>query len=125
MHITVNEKVYDVPDGAGVSVTDKGVFVNGQKVPHGVKSEILIKIEGGVANIRADVGSVEVRGDVTGDIRCGGSVKVVQGVSGSVHADGTAEVGGNVGGDVIAGGNVTCGKVAGNIEADGSVTETG
>lgn len=120
MKITVNGKVYDVPDGASISVTDGAVTVNGQKVPNGVKQEIKITVEGGLANLRTEVGSVTVHGNV-GHVSADGSVTVDGKVEGDVNCGGSVTCG-DVGKDVKAGGSVKCGKVGGNVKAGGSVS---
>lgn len=62
---------------------------------------------------------IEFQGDLA-TLDCGGSVNVKGNVLGNVDSGGSVECG-DVGGDVDAGGSVKCGKVNGDVDAGGSI----
>lgn len=82
------------------------------------KKQFLLCIEGKAKNVVSDF-SVQVDGDVVGDISAGQAVSCGD-VGGSVRA-GTGLECGDIGGDAFAGAGIECGDVAGNLTAGGSV----
>lgn len=104
MFITINDKLYNVPDGASIQVRDNQVFVAGKPLVDIPRSgSIYVHVEG-------SVGSIETSGDV----------RVAMDVKGSVNAGGTV-VCGNVGANVNAGGNVSCYRIEGEVAAGGNI----
>ena len=100
--ININGKSIQV-SGNNISVINDKVYVNGKLVTEGLSGNVNISFEGELANLKAD-GSVEVNGEVLGNVDAGGSVKCE-----------------NVQGYVDAGGSVNCKNVGGNIDAGGSI----
>lgn len=82
------------------------------------KKQFLLRIQGKAKNIVSDF-SVQVDGDVAGDISAGQAVSC-EDVGGSVRA-GTGLECGDIGGDAFAGGGIECGDVDGNLTAGVSV----
>lgn len=82
------------------------------------KKHFVLRIEGKAKNIVSDF-SVQVDGDVAGDISAGGSISCGD-VSGNAHA-GTGLECGDVEGDAFAGAGLACGDVSGNLTAGGGV----
>ncbi|EFV73046.1 hypothetical protein HMPREF1012_00968 [Bacillus sp. BT1B_CT2] len=99
--VTVNGVRYE---GNNITITNNKVLIDGQAVESSVSGEVKVKIEGSPVKVYSDA-SVEVRGDVLGDVDSGGSVNC-----------------GNVKGNVDAGGSVCCGTVGGSVDAGGSVS---
>ena len=90
--------------GDSICITNGNVVVNGKTVMSEIKvSTLHIKVEGDIKSLKCD-GSVEVNGNVLGNVDCGGSF-----------------TGNDVGGDVDCGGSFTGGNVSGDIDAGGSV----
>ena len=83
------------------------------------KKQFLLRIEGKAKNVVSDF-SVQVDGDVVGDISAGQAVSCGD-VGGSVRA-GTGLECGDIGGDAFAGAGIECGDVAGNLTAGGGVS---
>lgn len=100
--VSVNGKTYTVTGKNIVMINDK-VYVDGKEITSAESQTINIIVEGNANQVQCN-GSVEVRGDVNGNIDCGGSV-----------------VCGNITGDIDCGGSVTCSEVKGDIDAGGSV----
>ena len=102
--ITINGHTYHV-SGNNISVINNDVIVNGVKINTGekLKDIVTIKFDGCLATLHSDV-SVDVLGDVRGNVTAGGSVKCEK-----------------VGGDVSAGGSVRCSQIDGRVVAGGSV----
>lgn len=118
--VTINGNTITVPGGCSVSVVNGEVFVNGARyAPDLASRELRVIVEGSVHELRVDRGSVEVRGDVTGMVECGGSA-TVGGVVNDVDAGGSVNCR-TVGMNVKAGGSVNCGNVGGKVSAGGSV----
>lgn len=114
---TVNGKTYR---GQNVSIINDEVFVDGQRVEGSDEGRIVrVVIEGDVSLVECDA-SVEVRGNVEGDVRAGGSVNC-KAVGGDVHATSNVNCKAVVG-SVRAGGNVNCKAVGGSVHAGGNVS---
>lgn len=120
--ITVNGRSINIPDGANVSIINDVVIVNGKPWDGNEKLSGIVRVEvqGSLMSLNVERGSVEVHGDVHGNVNCGAGAKVDGNVKGSVDA-GASVTCNDVGGDVDAGGSVKCGKVGGDIDAGGSV----
>jgi phage baseplate assembly protein gpV len=119
--VVVNGTRVEVPDGSNVSVINGVIYIDdqpfgGDSKPTGVTKLV---IEGAVVNIKTDRASVEVHGEVKGDVDAGGSVTCGN-VGGKVSSGGSANCR-DVNGNVSAGGSVNCGKVSGKVSAGGSV----
>ncbi|EWH19965.1 hypothetical protein [Bacillus haynesii] len=99
--VTINGVTYE---GNNITITDNKVQIDGRTVECGVTGDVKVKIEGSPVKVYSDA-SVEVRGDVLGDVDSGGSVNC-----------------GNVKGNVDAGGSIRCGTVGGSVDAGGSVS---
>lgn len=98
--ITINGKKYEAPEGKTLKVDGNKVYIDGELVAEGFKSQVLdIRWEGPAINVESE-----------GDIHCGD-------IQGSVNAGLNAHVEGSVGGDVKAGTDVNCKDVQGNIKA--------
>ncbi|ARC58826.1 hypothetical protein J5TS1_31870 [Bacillus licheniformis] len=98
--VTINGVTYE---GNNIIITDNKVQIDGRTVERDVTEDVKVKIEGSPVKVYSDA-SVEVRGDVLGDVDSGGSVNC-----------------GNVKGNVDAGGSVRCGTVGGSVDAGGSI----
>ncbi|AYC51937.1 hypothetical protein [Bacillus licheniformis] len=98
--VTVNGVTYE---GNNITITNNEVLIDGKAVESSVSGVVKVKIEGTPAKVYSDA-SVEVKGDVLGDVDSGGSVNC-----------------GNIKGNVDAGGSVRCGTVGGSVDAGGSV----
>jgi hypothetical protein len=114
--VIVNGNSIEVPDGASISVVNGTVYIDGNQVGSAVNNQIKIKVEGTLASLTVDRGSVECQ-NVEGNVKCGGSATAAN-VGGKVDAGGSVQCG-DVGGDVDAGGSVQCGKVNGSVDAGG------
>lgn len=114
--INVNGKIYK---GNNISITNGHVIIDG-KEQDGEKLSGVVKVivEGDIENVKSDE-SIEVKGNVKGNVDAGGSVQC-ENVGGDVDAGGSINAG-DIEGDVDAGGSVNCGKVGGDIDAGGSV----
>lgn len=99
--VNINGVTYE---GNSITITNNEVLIDGKVVKNSVSGVVKIKIEGNPAKVYSDA-SVEVKGDVLGDVDSGGSVNC-----------------GNVKGNVDAGGSVRCGTVGGSVHAGGSVS---
>lgn len=106
MNIIANGQIINsvISTGNNVTITSAGrtVYVNGIQID-GTPDTLDIRIEGGVANVKAERGSITC-GDVQGDVDAAGSVSC-----------------GNVAGKVDAGGSVSCDNVASSVSAGGSI----
>jgi hypothetical protein len=121
MRIQVNGQTLTVPDGANISISGDTVTVNGDLIGASLTAGIQrLVIEGNCGSITTQRASVEVTGDVTGDINAGSSVRCGN-VNRSVSAGGSVTVAGTVSGDVSAGGSITCGPIGGSASAGGSI----
>ncbi len=119
--ININGKIYNVPYGASVSISNDIVYVNGVPLETEKLSGIVkIDVAGTLVNLRVDRGDVEVHGYVQNDLHCGGSATIRGNVGGKVYAGGSVTCN-DVGGKVDAGGSVTCGNVTENVDAGGSI----
>lgn len=116
--ITINGRTYR---GTNIQVSNGVVYIDGKRADESGKQDTGIRliVEGDVDNITVDRGDVEVRGNVTGDVKAGGSISCGD-VGGSVDAGGSISCG-RVSGSVDAGGSVQCGNVGGNVDAGGSI----
>ncbi|MCY8539501.1 hypothetical protein MOD23_19370 [Bacillus haynesii] len=98
--VNINGVTYE---GNNITITNNEVLIDGKAVESSVSGVVKVKIEGTPAKVYSDA-SIEVKGDVLGDVDSGGSVNC-----------------GNVKGNVDAGGSVRCGTVGGSVDAGGSV----
>lgn len=92
--------------GNNVNIVGRKIIVDGVDMTdqYSIPENVLkIEIEGKVENLTTDK-SVNVRGDVLGNVDAGGSVNA-----------------GNIGGYTKAGGSVNADDISGNVEAGGSV----
>ncbi|MFP5166568.1 hypothetical protein PQS30_06165 [Bacillus licheniformis] len=94
--VTINGVTYE---GNNIIITDNKVQIDGRTVERDVTEDVKVKIEGSPVKVYSDA-SVEVRGDVLGDVDSGLR---------------------NVKGNVDAGGSVRCGTVGGSVDAGGSI----
>ena len=117
--INVNGRTITVPDGCLLSIINGIVLVDG-KPWDGEKLTGIVKIDvtGTLLNLSSDQ-SVEVHGDVQGDLNAKGSVSC-NNVGGSVDSGGSCSCD-DVQGNVKAGGSVNCDDVGGSVNAGGSV----
>jgi len=120
MKIIVNGTTVEVPDGSSVSLVDGKLIVNDKGTDIKLTNDMKIEVIGGLINLKAERGSVVVKGDVQGYVDAAGNVEVTGNVGGKVDSSGNVTCG-NVQGDVDAGGNVTCGKISGDVDAGGNV----
>lgn len=120
--ISVNGKRINIPNGRSVSVINGDVFVDGRRCTENDNlKQVNIVIEGSCDSLQVDsCDQVEVKGDVRGVLKAGGTVVVHGNVLNKVDAGGNIHCG-NVSGDVDAGGSVTCGNISGSVDAGGSV----
>jgi hypothetical protein len=123
--ININGVQIDVPSGSKVSCSNGVITVNG--APYDGKSGkasgiVKIELHGNPCSITSDE-SVDVHGNVLGNVDAGGSVKC-QSVGGEVDAGGSITCG-DVQGDADAGGSIACGNVGGDVDAGGSVVVKG
>ena len=100
MMININGKIYN---GNCISINNGRVIIDGKEQINGLSGTVKVIVEGNLKSLKAD-GSVEVNGDVKGNIYCGGSCNC-----------------NNVGGDVDCGGSCNCGNVAGDVDAGGGI----
>lgn len=115
-NITINGKTYS---GNNIQVINDQVFIDGKCAGDDFKNkDVKVIIEGDVASVESDR-SVDVKGNVQGDIAAKGSV-ACDAVGGSVKSKGSVSCD-SVGKDVKAGGSVSCGRVGGTVKAGGSV----
>jgi len=98
----INGKVY--PDG-NICITDNAIFIDGV-LQDSEKLSGIVKIEvtGNLKNLVVKQGSVNVKGNIYGNVDAGGSINC-----------------GNIDGDVDAGGSINCGTISGDVDAGGSV----
>jgi hypothetical protein len=101
--ITINGVT--IQSAGNLTIRNNQVIVDGKVINGtiGITDTSQVTIVGNVNKLDVS-GSVEVQGDVTGNIDCGGSC----------HC-------GNVGGSIDCGGSCTSGDVNGDIDAGGSV----
>jgi hypothetical protein len=103
--IIINDKVMtNVPDGTNIRINCGQVYSNGISVCSYSNDCPKIIIKGNCGSIDCG-GSVDVEGNVNGDIDCGGSCTCR-----------------DVSGGIDAGGSVRSSKVGGSIDAGGSVS---
>jgi len=122
VQVHVNGKLFNVPNGANISVVNNVLYVDGQEYSgDGYESkQFKIEITGGVANVKVERGDVTVHGNA-GSVDAGGNISIAGSVSGDVDAGGNVTCG-NVTGDVDAGGNVKCGLIGGSVDAGGNIS---
>lgn len=123
--VVIDGKSISVPNGASISVINGVLYVNGElHTPEddGNKLQVVVIIKGDVqGDLTVNRASVEVEGNVTGNVKTGGSARIGGSVEGSLRASGSAQLGGSVGGSVDAGGSVNCEDVGSNVSAGGSI----
>lgn len=91
-----------------------------QRDTYSPETEISLALDG-AENVRIEVwGSVNIKGDVNGDVLSNVSVTCGD-VSGDIMANGAVTCG-DVSGDITANGGVICGEVGGDVTAEGGVT---
>lgn len=90
--VSINGKTYSVPDGY-LSVTNGQIYVNGQLIDttDKIPSDVVIKVEGTLASLSVDNGSVNCQ-NVNGNIYAKGHVNVNGNVSGRIDTDGHVNV---------------------------------
>ena len=115
--ITINGKCISISDGHSISIINGDVFVDGRRQTESTSlKQVNIVIEGNCEALSVDsCDSVEVKGDVRGELKVGGSVTVHGSVHSSVKASGSVKCGGDIVGNVNACGNVTCKSIDGNV----------
>ena len=117
--ISINGRTLNF-SGGDISISNGQIIINGQRFGDDLKSDVVhLKIEGDVNNVTVKNGSVEITGNVHGNVDAGGSVTCGN-VGNNVDAGGSI-ICGSVEKNVDAGGSVTCGSVKGNVDAGGSV----
>lgn len=104
--VSVNGVTINVPDGASVSIINGDVVIDGKPYK-------------GMEKVKPEE-SIFIEGDFYGNIQTSRSVEVKGNVSGNVDANGSVTCK-NVTGNVDANGSVTCGNVGGDVDAGGSV----
>jgi len=113
--ITINNKIYK---GNDVVIKNGKVIVDGKEVCTS-NENLILTINGSPVSIKTDR-SVEVFGNVEGDMNVGGSVRC-DSVGRNVDAGGSVKCG-NVNGNVNTGGSITCENIQGDADAGGSIT---
>jgi hypothetical protein len=116
--MSIDGKIYT---GNNINIINGDVYIDGVKqdpMP-GISNRPNIEITGNVESVAVDVGSVTVKGNVTGNVKAGGSVNC-DAVGGDVHASGSVNCD-EVGGSINAGGSVNCDDVNGSVSAGGNV----
>lgn len=101
-NIIVNGRAISV-SGNNISIINDAIYVDGKKIEGGLSGAVEVSFTGDICSLKCD-GEVTIKGNVLGNIDCGGSCEC-----------------GDVGGYVDAGGSVRCGKVNGDVDAGGSV----
>ena len=101
--VSINGKIFNVPNNSNVTIRNNQVFVDGKQLEHPDLQLGDVKITGNVNQLQTD-GSAEISGNVGGNVSAGGSVHCSD-VGGKVHAGGSVHCE-NVQGDVTAGGSV-------------------
>ena len=100
MAVTINGNVFS---GRNIVISGDSVIIDGKQVLEGVSGIVNVVVTGDLSSLKSN-SSVEVNGNVLGDVDAGGSISC-----------------GDVSGDVDAGGSVNCGNIAGDVDAGGSV----
>lgn len=100
--ISINGKKYYV-QGNNITMINDKIYVDGKEITSTESQIVNIIVKGNVNQVQCN-GSVEIYGDVKGDINCGGSVTCK-----------------NITGDIDCGGSVKCTNVTGDIDCGGSV----
>lgn len=119
--IRVNGKTYQ---GNNVSMINGKVFVDGKEVDSGDSDQkVVIHCDGNLTFQEFQCSnSVEINGNVTGNISCHGSF-TGHNITGDVNAGGSVNCD-NIGGSVKAGGSVNCDDIGGNVTAGGSINRS-
>lgn len=100
-------------------IDGNGVFVDGQRVDvDGFAEAKTVVINGDVGSLTTTQ-TVNVNGNVTGDVKADGSITIVEKVEGNVTCGGSCNCG-EVGRDVNCGGSCHCGDVHGDVSCGGS-----
>lgn len=103
--IVINGNVFET-NGKTISICNGTVIVDGNIIKNGLVENINVTIQGDVEKIDCS-GSVNVEGNVIGNIDCGGSVDINRDVKGSIKCGGSCTCG-TVSGDIVAGGSINC-----------------
>lgn len=119
MKITINGKTISV-QGSNVSVVGNRIIVDGNTIVDNAIGVCKVEVEGDLVSLNSSV-SVDVTGNVNGDVEAGSSVRCGN-VSKNVEAGSSVQCG-DVGGDVDAGSSVKCGNVQGSVDAGSSITK--
>lgn len=98
---TINGKVYENLSGT-MTITDKGVFVNGKPIEEYEEPPVFkIEINGNVETIESESADIEVKGDVRSISSKNGNISVGRDVLENVESkNGNIHVSGKVIGDV-------------------------
>jgi cytoskeletal protein CcmA (bactofilin family) len=103
--------------GHNITVTNGSIIVDGRTIIVADNDEI-IEIHGNVDHVQSDR-SVEVTGDVLGNIEASGSIRC-KNVSGYASADGSINCD-DIGVSAKAGGSIKCDDIKGSAQAGGSI----
>jgi hypothetical protein len=109
MKIQFNGKNIEVNDIHSLNISGDKIIINGQTYNEKFPNEVKIYIYGNVGNLVAKIGSVNVEGDVTNGIECGGSVSC-DSVTGSVKCGGSLNCY-DIDGEVYAGGSINANNI--------------
>ena len=114
--ITINGKNYQ---GNNIRVNNDVVYIDGKKVDDDFTESSLLKVvvEGDINKVETDC-SLEVKGNVEGNAKAGGSIRCGN-IQGSVSAGGSVSCD-DIHQNVVASGSVRASKITGNVQASGS-----
>lgn len=110
--VMINGRRISVPNGSSVSINNGEIFVNGEKYEDDklkYKEIVHLIVNGDVGSIVSDV-SVEINGNVDGDIDAGTSVKVNGNMIGDIDSGTSTTVYGNQTGKIEAGTSIKIGN---------------
>jgi phage baseplate assembly protein gpV len=112
--VNINGRTYTAPDGCSVSVINNKVYFNGKLAENfndWKEKNIEIKIEGNCAEVKADAGNINIKGNVEGNVNAdAGNISIEGDVKGNVTADC-----GNISANHISGSVSTdCGNIGSN-----------
>lgn len=113
--ITIDGRTFE---GNSLSIVNGTVMIDGMEQNDTLTGKVRLEITGTLNSLTTDA-SVNMNGEIKGDVSAGGSVNCAD-VGGSVKADGSVNCD-DVGGSVTANGSVRCDDVNGVVTAGGSV----